>query len=691
MVPQDFLKRVATQAGVSKNELQVLQRAIQGDSMTTISKQLGVNKDALQKRLGEVYKKFHIMGAGPGKLAKLQQKLVAEYQKQSVNYTVGDPLSYPSMSPVSRSQGSKTHIDWGNAPEPNLFYGRKSELNTLKQWIIKDNCRLVALLGMGGIGKTALAVQAVHQCQHEFETIVWRSLRRGIALDELLTDLITTLSPSEKPEDPKPEISVSSLLDILRVKRCLLVLDNVEALLESGQIAGYYRPEYQNYSDLFSQLGQSRHHSCVLLLGREKPIDVVSMAGIHLSARSLSVGSLTTQDTQKLLSATQSLEKAPVAAVEQLAQLYGGNPAALKLIATTIAELFDGNLEQFLQHDTPIIGDVLGRLLSEQFERLSLAERQLLAWLALLDKPVTPLELYQQTAFAGDLAQLLAILESLRRRSLLDKLQDGKTAKLAVQPMVKTYLTRQFAAQLVQLVSGQNPEELEDIDLLDRLGLANEEVSSPTQVNLAYQHLGKKLNEIGYRKYLEGELVSAKFYLHWSIQLNPENAAPHYNLGSAYEQLNDIESARSHYQTAAQGGSSPAARAAWVNLARLDLLAGQAEDAIARLVPIINEVTDAEVKASLHKNLGWAYLMQGQYDDAERNLELSLDFDRERGTTYALLAQVLEAQDDPDAAREHWRNCIESVTPSSSSGELHWQLPELVGWRAIARQRLLSR
>jgi Tfp pilus assembly protein PilF/DNA-binding CsgD family transcriptional regulator len=687
MVPQEFLKKVATQAGVSKNELQVLQRAIQGDSMTTISKQLGVNKDALQKRLGEVYKKFHIMGAGPGKLAKLQQKLVAEYQRQSENYTVGDPLSYPEVSPVSRSQSGKTRIDWGSAPEPNLFYGRKTELGTLKQWIIKDNCRLVALLGMGGIGKTALAVQAVRQCQHDFDVVVWRSLRRGIALNELLDDLIEAL----RPEDKEFENSIASLLDLLREVRCLVILDNVEAILEPSQIAGYYRPDYQAYGELFSQLGQSRHNSCVLLIGREKPIDIVSMAGIHLSARSLQLEGLSTQDSQKLLSATQSLERAPITSVEQLTQLYGGNPAALKLIATTIAELFDGNLDQFLQHDTPIIGDVLGRLLSEQFERLSLAERQLLAWLALLDKPVTPLELYQQTAFAGDLAQLLAILESLRRRSLLDKFLQGKTAKLAVQPMVKTYLTRQFAAQLVQLVSGQDPENLKDIDLLDRLGLVDEEVASPAQMTLAYQHLGKKLNEVGYRKYLEGELVSAKFYLHWSVQLNPSHAAAHYNLGSAYEQLNDIESARQHYQTAAKGGSSPAARAAWVNLARLDLLAGQAEDAIARLVPIINEVTDSSIKACLHKNLGWAYLLQGQYDDAERNLELSLDFDRERGTTHALLAQVLEAQGDASAAREHWRNCIECNTPSSSSGEIHWQLPELVGWRAIARQRLQSR
>jgi hypothetical protein len=33
------------------------------------------------------------------------------------------------------------------------FYGRTQELDTLTQWIVQDQCRLVAILGMGGIRK----------------------------------------------------------------------------------------------------------------------------------------------------------------------------------------------------------------------------------------------------------------------------------------------------------------------------------------------------------------------------------------------------------------------------------------------------------------------------------------------------------------------------------------------------------
>src|SRR5260370_33342162 len=37
------------------------------------------------------------------------------------------------------------------------FVGRSRELATLRDWVLQDRCRLTAVLGMGGIGKTALA------------------------------------------------------------------------------------------------------------------------------------------------------------------------------------------------------------------------------------------------------------------------------------------------------------------------------------------------------------------------------------------------------------------------------------------------------------------------------------------------------------------------------------------------------
>jgi len=67
------------------------------------------------------------------------------------------------------------------------FYGRTAELSTLKPWIVQDSRRLVTLSGMGGIGKTALAVKTTEQVQDKFE---WLILRNAPPIKDLLRELI---------------------------------------------------------------------------------------------------------------------------------------------------------------------------------------------------------------------------------------------------------------------------------------------------------------------------------------------------------------------------------------------------------------------------------------------------------------------------------------------------------------------
>src|SRR6266700_2177856 len=67
-----------------------------------------------------------------------------------------------SVTPAGRKAASarSPRVDWGEALDVPSFYGREGELTTLAQWVVQGRCRVVSVLGMGGIGKSALVTSA---------------------------------------------------------------------------------------------------------------------------------------------------------------------------------------------------------------------------------------------------------------------------------------------------------------------------------------------------------------------------------------------------------------------------------------------------------------------------------------------------------------------------------------------------
>ncbi len=160
-------------------------------------------------------------------------------------------------------------IDWGEAIDTDIFHGRISEIETLTEWIVRDRCRLMAIVGMGGMGKSALAAKVARLLAGEFEFVIWRSLRNGLPLAALLAELVAFLSQQQDVQ-ATPE----RLLYWLQQHRCLVILDNQETILKSGDRAGYYQADFTNYGDLLQLLGEVNHQSSILLTSREKSAEV---------------------------------------------------------------------------------------------------------------------------------------------------------------------------------------------------------------------------------------------------------------------------------------------------------------------------------------------------------------------------------------------------------------------------------
>ena len=334
-----------------------------------------------------------------------------------------DEIPGAAHTPASAPSGPR--VDWDAALAIPTLYGREWELNLLAGWVVEERCRVVSVLGLGGIGKSALAVSLMHRMAKRFEVVIWRSLRDLPTCEVLLDDLIQVLAPQALGEIPASreapaslEQRQSALLEQLRNIRVLLVLDNVELVLEEGGGTGSMRPGYEGIGRFLRLSAETEHQSCVLLTSREKPGDLVPLEGSQSPVRALRLARLELNACEVLLS-----EKGVAGSISDRARLieaYTGNPLALKIVAQTIVDLFDGKIAPFLEQGEIIFGGVR-ELLNGQFARLSDLEQCVLLWLAILREPSSLDELAAVLVTPLPRAWLLEAVEALHHHSLIER------------------------------------------------------------------------------------------------------------------------------------------------------------------------------------------------------------------------------------------------------------------------------
>ncbi|PSB24443.1 ATPase [filamentous cyanobacterium Phorm 46] len=331
-------------------------------------------------------------------------------------------------------------------PKSGIFYDRTTSLATLKQWILHENTRLLAIHGIVGIGKTAIAAQLVQQIKHEFDFVIWRSLATSPPLRILQTSIIQCFSRGGAPV-PAPEDGTTTgglpLLEYLQKYRCLLILDDVQMVNSSGQLAGDYKPGYEDYGTLFRQVAELSHNSCLVLLSWETPREIAVLEGKNQPVRSLQLNGLGAE-------AGEILREKGLAEHEkwsELIELYRGNPLWLKIVATMIQDLFDGSLSEFLSDEPLFLGD-LESLLHQPFNRLSESEKQVMSWLASETAPVSISKVPENMQLSR--SQFLKVMQSLGRRSLVEKIQKGDRTFFTLAPVLKEYVKTNYSCPNIE-------------------------------------------------------------------------------------------------------------------------------------------------------------------------------------------------------------------------------------------------
>jgi hypothetical protein len=115
---------------------------------------------------------------------------------------------------------------------------------------------------------------------------------------------------------------------------------------------------------------------------------------------------------------------------------YGGNPLFLKTTANLIKELFAGNVAEFLQYDSLILGEDLTTILHRQLQNLSSIEKQVISQLATHKQPVSIAKILSEIRLSP--TDLCSTLQSLDRRCLVEKKQTNQTL-FQILPLIKEY------------------------------------------------------------------------------------------------------------------------------------------------------------------------------------------------------------------------------------------------------------
>ncbi|HJQ40031.1 MAG TPA: CHAT domain-containing protein [Thermoanaerobaculia bacterium] len=351
---------------------------------------------------------------------------------------------------------SKQGRDWDGAPAVSLLYGREAVAEMLRSWILEDFCKVVLITGMGGIGKTDLATclgRGGNRTPHtsltlasgiegHFEAVLWRSLLNAPLPEQLFADIIGITDEHNRSLPSSATERMEEVIRCLHQRRCLLILDNVEAVLRPNDPDMRYREGFELYGTFFERVAKTTHQSCLLLTSREKPHPITTLEGDRKPVRSLALSGIGSSESKNLFAQISTFSGSD-RHWDEIVKLYGGNPLALELVARHIHEVYGGDLDAFVRSGHALFRDV-ETLLDWHVERLAESELELLDWLAIEREPVTLEALQEDLLSHASRERLASTLQGLRRRMPLEPVR----RQYALQPVLIEHATARIVKRV---------------------------------------------------------------------------------------------------------------------------------------------------------------------------------------------------------------------------------------------------
>lgn len=144
----------------------------------------------------------------------------------------------PPCSPPPARPGAAPKAARSNLPiQPTPFVGRSMELLEIRRLVDDPNCRLLTLLGPGGMGKTRLALEVARRLEQKFaHGVYFIGLSSLSSPHQIVAELASVLELTFSEPTLEGSDHLSQLLEYLRARNVLLVMDNFEHLLNGAHL-----------------------------------------------------------------------------------------------------------------------------------------------------------------------------------------------------------------------------------------------------------------------------------------------------------------------------------------------------------------------------------------------------------------------------------------------------------------------
>ena len=338
-----------------------------------------------------------------------------------------------------------------NLPAPRTsFVGRTDELASIDRMLDEPDCRLLTLVGPGGVGKTRLALEAAARRIDRYQHGVHFVPLVGVPAPDLLAPAVAESLQFQVDNAHSTIPARDQLVDFLRERTTLLVLDNFEHLLDAR--------------DLLTQVIEQAPHVELLTTSRERlqvqsewvlDLDGLANGGGNGNAGDSAAVRLFV-DRARQVDDGYALTDSERPHVERVCRLVNGMPLGIELAAawastlpcSEIADEIERNLG-FLEtsmQDVPERHRSLRAAFDQSWRLLSDDDRRVFSRLAVFRGT------FARDAAAAVAGAGLAVLHGLVSKSLVRRVGVGR---FELHELLRQYAAERLAAEQVELAEAR--------------------------------------------------------------------------------------------------------------------------------------------------------------------------------------------------------------------------------------------